>query len=339
MILMLGVVFAQPANAPPPPSPQNKTKRANANKTNQANAKQTLDSAAPLPASSVPAPTASSVPAAASSAPAPELPPTRPPVIFWDGKQLTVDAQNSTLADILLGIRSRTGASIEMPPSTSTERVAVHLGPLPIREVLTSLLYGTEFNYIIQASEEDENGLGKVILSARNKDEKDKDKDNIEDAVASADSHRHVRLMPGYAAPGKRDFEVARETASNDGEEASRQLPDASVVGESAAPSPGGAATNAETPSDHTRASGNSESSAVSPAAESADSSLPALDSGTPLVGESAKNSGAPTSSSSQLNAGDTGSISQMEQNLQRMYQQRRQLQSQQNQAIPPTAN
>src|SRR5438270_5287855 len=137
----------------------------------------------------------------------PAQPPvTQAPVVSWDGKQLTIDAENTSLSEILLAIRSRTGASIEMPPSTSSERVAVHMGPAPVREVLSSLLYGTDFNYVIQSSDGDEEGLGKVIITAR-------EKDGSEDASASnTPAGRGVRLMPGYAAPGKRDFEVKHDT-------------------------------------------------------------------------------------------------------------------------------
>lgn len=75
--------------------------------------------------------------------------PEHAPLIEWDGKLLTIDAENSSLSDIMLGIRSHTGASIDMPASANRERIAVHLGPAPIREVLSSLLYGTDFNYVI----------------------------------------------------------------------------------------------------------------------------------------------------------------------------------------------
>ena len=114
-------------------------------------------------------------PAAPPPAPAPvvlppEQTPAHAPVIAWDGQLLTVDAENSSLSDVLLGIRSRTSASIEMPASTSRERIAVHIGPAPIREVLSSLLYGTNFNYVIQSAEGDDSAVGKVILTAREGD-------------------------------------------------------------------------------------------------------------------------------------------------------------------------
>ena len=138
----------------------------------------------------------------------PPIEPVRPPGVAWDGSRLTIDAVNSTLSDVLLAVRSRTGASIEMPVSTSAERVAIHVGPAPIREVLSSLLYGTNFNYVIQASENDKSGLGKLILSSR-------DGDAGEDLIdTDIQADRNVRLMPGYGAPGKRDFEVAHTRAA-----------------------------------------------------------------------------------------------------------------------------
>src|ERR1700758_5198855 len=147
--------------------------------------------------------------AGSADAPAPVENPVKPPTISWDGQQLTIDADNSTLAEVLLGIRARTGASIDMPPRTSAEKVFVHLGPAPIREVLSSLLYGTDFDYVIQASDTDERGLRSVTLTEREKGDK-------EDAVTASDANGQPRqrLMRGYSAPGKRDFQVAAEAAA-----------------------------------------------------------------------------------------------------------------------------
>src|SRR4051812_10667156 len=68
-------------------------------------------------------PTTAPPPAAIEVEQSPAQPPAEAPVISWDGKQLTIDAENSSLSEILLAIPSRTGASIEMPPSTSSDRV------------------------------------------------------------------------------------------------------------------------------------------------------------------------------------------------------------------------
>lgn len=250
--------------------------------------------------------------------------PASPPVISWDGKRLTIDAENSALSDILLGIRSRTGASIEMPASTNAERVAVHLGPAPIREVLSSLLYGTDFNYVIQASEEDESGLGKVILSS-------KDGDRGDDVMAGdPQGDPKIRLMPGYAAPGKRDFEVRHSNASDDNPPTVAETP---VVAEpvplNQEQAPAAAATDTASTNPPTDSQPVASTADSADANTSADTTLtaaeqPASANTVPIA--NASGSGAASS------VGGTPTISQMEQNLQKMYQQRQHLQAQQNQ-------
>ena len=291
-------------------------------------------SAKPAPATPDPTPSTSSVPVAppVDAAPAsepPEQAPARPAVISWDGELLSIDTENSTLSDVLLGIRSRTGASIEMPPSASTERVAVHLGPAPVREVLSSLLYGTDFNYVIQASDQDENGLGLVILTA-------KSKDNAEDVSASnSGPNRKLRLMPGYAAPGKRDFEVAHQNESS-------AEPDNSSANVGEASNQDAAPPAAEPAPESAQAAAPAESQPAAPAA--AATSTAAADAGASspdFGGLTVAQQGQPASSlsSSQSSTGEGSSMSKMQQDLQRLYEQRRQMQAQQNhtQIQPPT--
>ena len=246
----------------------------------------------------------------------PAQPPvTQAPVVSWDGKQLTIDAENTSLSEILLAIRSRTGASIEMPPSTSSERVAVHMGPAPVREVLSSLLYGTDFNYVIQSSDGDEEGLGKVIITAR-------EKDGSEDASASnTPAGRGVRLMPGYAAPGKRDFEVKHDTDN-----------DASAQSETSNAAAGDVASVSENPQSASKVDAQP---VPSTAGESADTSVPASDAGVGSMGLAQPGATAAIASSSNGGSGDGSSISKMEQDLQRLYQQRKQMQAQQNHSQP----
>jgi len=232
---------------------------------------------------------------------------------------LTIDAENSSLGEILLGIRSRTGASIEMPGSTNAERIAVHLGPAPIRDVLSSLLYGTDFNYVIQASEDDESGLGKVILSSRNGDQGD-------DTIAGdSGADPKIRLMPGYAAPGKRDFEVAHSNAADSSSIAETPGAPESAPNQDAA-SVAAATDSTSTPTSYSQPVASTSESADSNS--SPDTMLTASEQ--PVSGNSAPTGlgGSGTASA----VGGTPTISQMEQNLQRMYQQRQQLQAHQNQ-------
>jgi hypothetical protein len=93
------------------------------------------------------------------------IPAVAPQVTFEDG-MLTIVAPNSTLGDILRGVRKHTSADIEIP-ATASERVVTRLGPGPAREVMAELLNGSRFNYILLGSPEDANALVRVVLVAK----------------------------------------------------------------------------------------------------------------------------------------------------------------------------
>jgi len=108
---------------------------------------------------------------AAQTIPAPPPPtlaqlPATPPQVSFQGGQLTISAQNSTLGDILKAVRVQTGATIDLP-GTAPERVVGHFGPAPARDVLTSLLNGSHFNYLLLGSSTDPSALDRVILMAK----------------------------------------------------------------------------------------------------------------------------------------------------------------------------
>ena len=88
------------------------------------------------------------------------------PQVSYQGGQLTIIAPNSTLGDILRGVRKHTSADIEIPP-TASERVVTRLGPGPAREVMAELLNGSHFNYILLGSPDDANLLVRVVLVAK----------------------------------------------------------------------------------------------------------------------------------------------------------------------------
>jgi hypothetical protein len=90
------------------------------------------------------------------------IPAVAPQVTYQDG-QLTIVAANSTLGDILRGVRKHTAADIEIP-ATANERVVTRLGPGPAREVVAELLNGSRFNYILLGSPQDANLLVRVVL-------------------------------------------------------------------------------------------------------------------------------------------------------------------------------
>lgn len=96
------------------------------------------------------------------------IPAVAPEVTYQDGL-LTIVAPNSTLADILRGVRKHTSADIEIPAAAS-ERVVTRLGPAPAREVMAELLNGSHFNYILLGSPEDANALVRVVLVPKTSD-------------------------------------------------------------------------------------------------------------------------------------------------------------------------
>jgi hypothetical protein len=271
-----------------------------------------------------PAPAVVAVPAPEPVAPppppvlTPEEMPARAPEVAWDGTLLTINAENSTLSDILTAVHTSTGATIDMPPGSGSERIAVRLGPAPVREVLSSLLYGSNFDYIIQASSTNENGIQSVILTARGK---------TDDATVAADRPSSVaRRMLGYSNSGKRAFEAAAENA----EENSTPEPAAAAEVAPTRPEAGSsgaepAAANAQPPSS---------TDTTSPAPQSADAGVGAeMPSGNLSPGSSN------TFAASSLTSGQTPTSPPSITDLQRMYEQRRQIQMQQNQAQQNQSN
>jgi len=112
--------------------------------------------------------TAASTPAAAiETLPlTPEQRPAAAPLVTYIDGKLSVTAKNSTLGDILRAISAKTGASIDIPEGAN-ERVVSQLGPAPARDVMTALLNGSHFNYVMVGTETNPNAIAHVILTAK----------------------------------------------------------------------------------------------------------------------------------------------------------------------------
>jgi hypothetical protein len=109
------------------------------------------------------------LPSGPTGRPVPQVPldsikPIAPQVSFQNG-QLTIDAPNSTLGDILRAVKKQTGADIEIPDAQ--DRVVTHLGPGPARVIVDELLNGSKFNYVLLGSPEDANALTRIVLVAK----------------------------------------------------------------------------------------------------------------------------------------------------------------------------
>ena len=104
-------------------------------------------------------------PAPLTPVPLDQVPAVAPKVAYKDG-ELTIEAHNSTLADVLKAVRQQTGAELEIPPN-ATERVVADLGPGPARQVLADLLNGTHFNYVMVGSSTDPSAVQSIFLTSK----------------------------------------------------------------------------------------------------------------------------------------------------------------------------
>lgn len=100
-----------------------------------------------------------------SPLPLEQVPPVPPQVTYTNG-QLTIVAHNSTLGDVLRAVHKQTGADVELP-SNLTDRVVTDLGPGPPRDVLTTLLNGSHFDYVMLGSPSDPTHIERLVLTAR----------------------------------------------------------------------------------------------------------------------------------------------------------------------------
>ncbi len=161
-------VRAQQASPQAAPTHKAAPKKTAKKATVKKNAKKEAE--APPPVHQLPAQTMPPVPATLMNSA-----PVKPIVTMASGK-LTIDAPNSTLADVLYEVQKATGASIE--GASPTERVVVKLGPGDPEQVIAALLHGTPYDYVILGSLSRRDAVTRVLLtqpsgSAQSVDDKD----------------------------------------------------------------------------------------------------------------------------------------------------------------------
>ena len=96
------------------------------------------------------------------------VPRAEPPLrVGFDRGLLTISARKATLADVLYQVHLRTGADISIPSGAEQEQVAIQAGPGPAKDVIATLLNGSRFNYVLQGTPQDPQGVGAVILTPK----------------------------------------------------------------------------------------------------------------------------------------------------------------------------
>jgi len=119
----------------------------------------------PTPAlAQTPAPAKPAAPQEPQTAYGLALKPANPPRISYAGKELTVAADNSSMAEVLRAIARTTGARVEGAQSDS-ERVFGQFGPGTPRDVLNSLLSGSRYDFILVGSMDDPGTVQRILLT------------------------------------------------------------------------------------------------------------------------------------------------------------------------------
>jgi hypothetical protein len=156
-------------------------------------------------------------PPAQPAAPPPTLAqlPATPPQVSFQGGQLTISAQNSTLGDILKAVRAQTGATIDLP-GTAPERVVGQFGPAPARDVLASLLNGSHFNYLLLGSPTDPSALDRVILMAKSGSAVESSPPPPTQQASAYNQNVYTRPMTPMPAPGANTVVVEGQDAQDD---------------------------------------------------------------------------------------------------------------------------
>lgn len=87
-------------------------------------------------------------------------------ITFQDGR-LKLLSTKASLAEVLTELRAQLNADIPVPAGAEQENVAISLGPGTPREVISQLLNGSPYNFIIVGKDEDANQVERVILSSK----------------------------------------------------------------------------------------------------------------------------------------------------------------------------
>ena len=100
--------------------------------------------------------------------PVPTPPPPKPALeVSFRRGLLSINSNKASLSEVLFAIHQQTGAEIAIPAGAEQEQVVVAIGPAPAPEVLSQLLNGSKFNFLILSSSSDPHSLDRVILSSR----------------------------------------------------------------------------------------------------------------------------------------------------------------------------
>lgn len=84
--------------------------------------------------------------------------------VNWNGRELSINAKNSSLTQILADVSTATGVKVE--GQSGDQRVYGSYGPAPARDVLNELLDGSDYN-IVMVGDSGEGTPRELVLSRK----------------------------------------------------------------------------------------------------------------------------------------------------------------------------
>jgi hypothetical protein len=159
-----------------------------------------------------------SSPQIAAEAPPPPPQPKKVDISFQDGR-LSVTSRKASLAEVLNELRVQTGADIVVPPGAEQEVVAVVLGPSSPRDVISRLLDGSRYNFIIVGTDKDANQVERVVLSPKSGNMTAESQPPIPQTVPVAqmqDADRSAGPAPSVPPPPTEDVQPQGDSAPPD---------------------------------------------------------------------------------------------------------------------------
>jgi hypothetical protein len=142
--------------------------------------------------------------------PTPEQSPAIAPQVSFQNGELSIRSDNATLSSILTAVKAQTGATVDAPGSTSSDRIATQIGPGDPRDVLTTLLNNSKYDFILLGAPGSPLTVQKIILTAR---------------AAGAGNNGGAAAAVNRATP-VRNFQVPAEVQQENNDQ---ELPDAEI--------------------------------------------------------------------------------------------------------------
>lgn len=93
-----------------------------------------------------------------------------PAKVSCHGNTLSISANSSTLGSILTQVEKCAGIHIDVPPAAADVLIFDEIGPGSSRDVVSSLLSSSGFNFVLGASSSDPEKIEELVLLARTRD-------------------------------------------------------------------------------------------------------------------------------------------------------------------------